>query len=210
MPGGDRATYYPARILLGTLINALGDDEALKIFQSNGLQRYLPGGLSEALLIIKQTKNSLMTSSAGRFLDAVSAALGVAWRRTYEGEPAITLEEYSYGGSILSDNLLETEGDIVKTSEFIVKLLQGEIKHSPRDIAYTIQFLLGKRLAEIAREKGAKRILICGGAAVNTPIIKGVKTVFNGENIILPRKLPPGDNGVSAGQIYYVYLQGYI
>ncbi|MEM0039545.1 MAG: carbamoyltransferase HypF [Thermofilum sp.] len=210
MPGGDMATVYPARILIGTLTRALGEEEALKIFQSNGLQRYLPGGLSEARLAARQTSGSPMSSSAGRFLDAVSTALGVSWKRNYEGEPAITLEEYSYGGNIISDSLLEAEGDTVKTSDFLLKLLQGELRHSPRDLAYTVQFLLGKRLAEIAREKGAKKILVSGGAAVNTPIVKGIRAIFGKENTILPKKLPPGDNSISAGQIYYAYLQGYI
>jgi hydrogenase maturation protein HypF len=210
LPGGDRAAYYPARILLGVLARELGPEEAVKIFQENGLQRYLPGGLHEAILAARQANSCVKSSSAGRFLDAVSAALGVSWERSYEGEPAITLEEYSYGGNLISDSLLEAEGGVVLTSDFLIKLLLGEIDSSPRDVAYSAQFLLGRRLAEIAREEGARSLLVSGGAAVNTPIIKGMRSVFGAEGIILPRKLPPGDNGISAGQIYYAFLQGYI
>ncbi|ABL77727.1 carbamoyltransferase HypF [Thermofilum pendens] len=210
LPGGDRATYYPARILVGVAGEVFGCEEAAKIAEANGLENLLPGGRQELLLTLKQLGSAPKASSAGRFLDAVAAALKVSWERSYEGEPAITLEEYSWGGSLIGDSLLEREEGVVLTKDFLARLLTGEVKGHPRDLAYTVQFLLGRRLAEIALESGARKVYVAGGSAVNTVIIKGIKSVLGGENVYIPRKLPPGDNGISAGQIYYAYLVDYV
>jgi hydrogenase maturation protein HypF len=58
----------------------------------------LPGGAAELAVVERELKNPrIYTSSAGRFLDAIAVALGIAQERTYEGEPAIELEAAAMG-----------------------------------------------------------------------------------------------------------------
>lgn len=211
MPGGDRATVYPTRIVIGVLAESLRSEEVVSLAAKLGLDKQLPGGLQEVYVAVRQASWSTKCSSVGRFLDAVSSLLRVSWERTYEGEPAISLEEFSWGGSLISYKF-EHSGSVIHTREFFYDyILNGRFREAkPQDIAYTVQYELGRSLAEVAREQGAKRVYVTGGAAVNTVILKGIKSVIGSENVILPKKLPPGDGGVSAGQAYYVKLKGQV
>jgi len=49
--------------------------------------------------------------------------------------------------------------------------------------------------------------VVSGGAAVNSYIVKGIREVLGRDAVLLPRKLPPGDGGLSAGQLYYAFLE---
>ncbi len=206
MPGGDRATHYPARMLLGALVKTSGLEDGLSIFLKGRYHELLPGGLVEATLAARQAENSPRTSSAGRFLDAVAAALRIAHERSYEGEPAIVLEEYSWGGSFV-ELPLEVENGTVLTGEFLLKLAGGELSSvHPRDLARSAQQSLGRCLGLIAKEQGARRVVVSGGAAVNSYIVRGLRDVLGRDNVLIPRKLPPGDGGISSGQIFYSVL----
>jgi Hydrogenase maturation factor len=210
MPGGDKAAYYPARMLLGALVKTSGVEDGLSLFLKRGYHELLPGGLVEAKLAARQAENSPRTSSAGRFLDAVAAALRVAYERSYEGEPAIVLEEYSWGGSFV-ELPLEVENGRVLTGEFLLKLVGGELSSvHPRDLARSVQQSLGRCLGLIAKEQGATRVVVSGGAAVNSYIVKGLRDVLGRDNVLVPRKLPPGDGGISSGQIFYSILSNHI
>jgi len=210
LPGGDRATKYPARILAGILGEIYGVEEALRLGKRLGLEKMLPGGFTEYRLSVLQAKSSIRASSMGRILDAFSSLLGVCWERSYEGEPAIRLEAAGRGGEHLGVRV-EVEGGVVLTKEFMSRFLEkGLSGNSVRDVAYTVQYELARGLAAVARENGAKRVLVSGGAAVNTFIVKGIRDVFGKENVVLPRKLPAGDGGISTGQIYYAMLSGVV
>ncbi|MEM2274773.1 MAG: carbamoyltransferase HypF [Thermofilum sp.] len=207
LPGGDRAAEYPARILLGALVETLGPEEGFRSFVEKGYHNFLPGGFSEAMAALSQTSKAPLASSTGRFLDAVAAALGVAHERSYEGEPAITLEEFSWGGELVPLPI-EVEGGVVLVKEFLAELASGAYaSFHPKDVARSAQQLLGRALATVAREEGARRVVVSGGAAVNSYIVKGIREVLGRDAVLLPRKLPPGDGGLSAGQLYYAFLE---
>ncbi|RLE60628.1 MAG: carbamoyltransferase HypF [Thermoprotei archaeon] len=210
MPGGDRATKYPARIVAGILYEIYGMDEALRISRKYRLSDKLPGGNVELKIALHQASNNLKTSSIGRVLDAFSALLGVCWERSYEGEPAIRLEAAGLGGNHLGLTI-EWEDGVVQTKEFFLSLLErGFDGLSLRDIAYTVQYELARGLGIVAKEEGAKKVLVSGGAAVNTIIIKSLREIFGKKNVVLPQRLPASDGGISTGQIYYAMLSGEI
>lgn len=202
LPGGDRATRYPARIVAGLLSEELGLDEGMREAKRRRLQERLPGGAAELGVALRQAGGAPRATSMGRFLDAVSASLGVCWERSYEGEPAIRLEEVGLGGSLAGERLIEREGGLVLTRDFLLRLEDYRSRFGLRDLAYTAQYLASRRLGEIALEAGARKVLVSGGAAVNTIIVKALRDLFGRENVVLPRRLPPGDGGISAGQVY--------
>lgn len=208
MPGGDRATRYPARIVAGILYEIYGMEEALRIGQKHGLSHKLPGGDVELKIALHQAGSSPKTSSIGRALDAFSALLGVCWERSYEGEPAIRLEAAGLGGAHLG-LAIEWEDGIVQTKEFFLSLVERGLDGlSLRDTAYTVQYELARGLGMIAKEEGARKVLVSGGAAVNTIIIKSIRDIFGREKVLLPQILPAGDGGISTGQVYYAMLSG--
>jgi len=89
MPGGDLATRRPGRMAASYLL-AAGLDPA-----ASGLA---PDEIEAVRIQVERKLNSPSTTSAGRFLDAVTAWLGIAQARTYEGEPAMRLEAAASGG----------------------------------------------------------------------------------------------------------------
>ena len=212
MPGGDLAVLRPLRMLASILSSFLDPQEIERLFERYGLLTKLPRGVTELRAVVKLAeRGSPLTSSTGRFLDSVSALLGVCFERSYEGEPAIMLEDYARGGNPLRKDVDELLGrkhglTVVSTSRLMELLLQLlDTKASRRDVAYTAQYLLGKALGaaagEVMLEAGAEKLYISGGAAVNEIILRGVAEGAETKPL-LNRRIPANDGGIAVGQIY--------
>ncbi len=215
MPGGDLATLYPVRMLISYMMQTFGEDYTRKYIIRNGLHKWLKYGLKELDIVIRQVNSGLspMTSSTGRFLDTISALLGICYLRTYEGEPAMKLEAYAKRnkGKVLDyqPKITVENGvfliDVVDMFRWVFDNLESKRKE---DIASTIQYNVGEALAEVALKamKGRKilpKILVSGGAAVNDFIIKAIVERAREEDIevVFNTKVPPGDGGLALGQV---------
>ena len=90
LPGGDAAAKFPWRMALIYLHRTFGDDLFnLSIPFVRNLDQ------AEASIVLRMALkgvNSPLTSSCGRFFDAVSALLGLRRKIAYEGQAAIELE----------------------------------------------------------------------------------------------------------------------
>ncbi len=212
LPGGDRSTIYPTRYLMSILASSLSEDEVIRIMRKHKLLRQLPGGLTEAKIVLKQLKyGKPLTSSTGRYLDAVASLLGVAWKRTYEGEPAIKLEAFARETSIVVDYPIEyVDGvSLINIREPVLQILDlVEKGYDRREIAYAVQYWLGYTYGKIALKAITKKrniIAVSGGAAVNEYIIQGIRDAVNGRaRLYVNQKVPPGDGGISLGQVAIV------
>ncbi len=204
MPGGDLATLKPGR-MAAAFLRAAGLDPA---------ESGLPGKeLKLALLQIERGINCPETTSAGRFLDAVAAWLGISRERTYEGEPAMRLEATGAGGKPLPIEPVIREHDgrpVLDTIALFRELhrLRNE-GTSVADLAATAQDALAKGLARIAvrvaRAEGIGTVGLTGGAAVNDRIARAVKCEVEaaGLHYVQHGKIPPGDGGLSFGQLVH-------
>ncbi len=205
MPGGDRASRYPIRMLIGILSTFLSESEIWEVLRERQLVDKLPGGETEVSLTLKQCSKSPLISSVGRVLDSISALLGICIERTYEGEPAMKLEAFAGGGSLIQDINVPVEGGIVDTSELLRQLLYHE--GDGKDLAYTSIYLLGMALGEVAlkalNRADSDIVMVSGGAAVNSVLIKGIEDVLKREDVqlVLNSKVPPGDGGIALGQV---------
>lgn len=202
MPGGDLATFRPGRMAASFLFAAGLPPE------KSGLS------LEELRLVLAQIERGLnapWTTSAGRFLDAVAAWLGLCQARTYEGEPAMRLEALAAEGTPIG-----LEPPIIKTGEIFVldtvEIFKGLWEHrqkgaKPADVAATAQDVLARGLARIAvkvaKEEGIPAVGLTGGAAVNFAISQAVKDEVEkaGLRFLVHEKVPPGDGGLSFGQL---------
>lgn len=210
LPGGDRSTIYPARYLLSILYSKLGYEETMSLSKKLGIIDKLPGRNLEVKITLKQVELGYpLTSSTGRFLDAVSSLLGISWHRTYEGEPAIKLEEYSRpGGLELTYPVENVDGvDVIRTSDVILDII-GLLEENidKRVIAYAVQYWLGYTMGKIALKyvnRKRRIIVVSGGASVNEYIMKGIEDSLKGTSTLLfsNEKVPRGDGGISTGQI---------
>ena len=208
MPGGDMATRYPIRMLVGILSTFLDDWEIIKIVRNRRLMRGLRHS-KELNIVLRQARHNrcMRTSSMGRVLDSVSAYLGICMERTYEGEPAIKLEAHARGGRVIDSLEIKTyrhnEVWIIDTKSIFEWILGTDADSAA--IAKTVQYCLGLKLGEIASKylRGADRqyIFVSGGAGVNDYIIRGIRK--GGEvDVALNNKVPLGDGGIALGQIY--------
>lgn len=203
--GGDLAANNPFRILLGTLYNQV---ENFEEFIHSHIFCF-PYGEKEIDHIISQVESEkfLKTTSTGRILDAISSLLGICYQRTYEGEPAISLESAAINGNDISI-FPKIDNNILDTTDLLRYLYYNRNKYSVKDLAYSSQICIANGLADIAIDNaikyGTKNIGFSGGVAYNNIITTTMrkKITDTGLNFLTHRQIPPGDGGLSAGQAY--------
>ncbi len=202
MPGGDLAALRPGRMAASLLFAAgLPPEES-------GLPKE---ELQLVLAQIERGVNAPLATSAGRFLDAVAAWLGICKERTYEGEPAMKLEAFAAKGRALplEPPLVPSGGGLVVDTVALFRELWKLRKKGarPEDLAATAQAALARGLARIAvgaaQEAGIPRVGITGGAAVNFALSQTVREEVEraGLRFLAHRRVPPGDGGLSFGQL---------
>ncbi len=203
MPGGDRASYYPARMLI-SFLSEIFDGKELEKYCNKFATPGLPNGVAEARVVLNQLKSNVASppcNSAGRFLDAVAALTGCCYYRSYEGEPAMKLESLASKGTPRKLRL-EIENGILDTPRIIEQLL-GLPK---KDAAATAQVALAYGLAELAidaaKHSGLEVVGFTGGVACNLAISRAIRKKVEAAKmkLVTNRQVPPGDGGVSLGQ----------
>jgi hydrogenase maturation protein HypF len=207
MPGGDLATLYPVRMLIGIMSTFMTDDEICSFLKEKNLYKHLPNEMKEAELALRQARGSIRTSSLGRFLDSVSALLGICYKRTYEGEPAMKLESFAENGRLLDE--IEIKGsDVLDTSYLMKSIIESDARKE--DLAYTVIYQLGRGLARIALKEENEVVFLSGGAAVNSILVRGIEDELKREkvNLLLNERVPAGDGGIALGQIMAVLMRG--
>jgi hydrogenase maturation protein HypF len=214
MPGGDRATRYPARMLAGLLAHR-DDIEPLLATHAT-----FPNGTEERDLVLQQLDtgvNTPTTTSAGRFLDAVSALLEVCNERTYEGEPAMKLEALAAGGTPQSVEISHTTADgrrVLDTPRLMSRLVELAEDTSRADVAATAQAALAYGIAEQAVETADERerdtVVLSGGVAYNEAIAARIRERVTDADLTFlgNERVPPGDGGIAYGQAAVAAARG--
>ena len=223
MIGGDRCTKFPARMAASIILNSLEREESTRIFERIKLEKDLEYENVELNAVISQFEHSTkstfdqnvpLTSSAGRIFDAVSYLLGAANLKTYRGEPAMKLEGFASKGNpdrIELEIKYYKKGGMffINTSELIVNILT--LLENPNinrhDIAAKFHMVFAEAFADIAiivaGLNNIDKIGLTGGVAYNRLFSSAIKdTVLkNGLTFLEHNKIPPGDAGISTGQL---------
>lgn len=198
--GGDKAVEDPRRLvfaiseMLGAESNYFDDDTAS--------------------VLRKALKNSPMSCSFGRLLDAISCYLGVCCKKTYDGEPAIKLEKYLNRGKKkygFEGKMSPSEVKVIETLPLFEqlfeyssnKILTEQMKY---DLAFSMVSNAIEAMVEVAAEEANERkigyIGITGGVAYNLPIVRMVGDAVEEKGLMLVthNRVPNGDGGISIGQ----------
>ena len=201
MPGGDLATKYPIRMLL----SILKDEELIKNYI-----KYFKYGEMENKNIFKQLDAGInvgVTTSTGRVLDSVSAALEICNERTYEGEASMKLESAAYYSTNELELPMIIEKDTLNTTEILKEVVNLYLKgYKKADIANAAQKTIANGLSELAIQSADKRristIGATGGVFYNEAITDAVKNYIksNDYNFIQHKNTCCGDGSVSLGQ----------
>jgi hydrogenase maturation protein HypF len=154
--------------------------------------------------------NTPETTSAGRFLDAVSALLGICSERTYEGEPAMRLEAVAADGTPLDIDPPRTTVDgrpALDMPRFLVELADRRADGAARaDLAATTQEALALGLGDLAvaaaDRRGRDAVALSGGVAYNEHIACRLRerVADAGLAFLANEQVPQGDGGVAYGQ----------
>jgi len=223
MIGGDRCIKFPARMAASIILKNLGVNESKKLFKQLNLGADLEYRDNELDAIISQfeladnkfpNQNIPLSSSTGRIFDVVSYLLGASNIKTYRGEPAMRLEGLASKGNPDNINLnfsyvKENGNYVINTGELVLNIvdLVNNTKIKKENIAAKFQIKLGKTFAEVAIESAKSnkinKIGLSGGVAYNFAFSNVIKDLITSEGyaFLEHNSLPPGDAGISTGQL---------
>ena len=153
-------------------------------------------------IFTKLSRNSIMTSSFGRFLDALAYSLGVCSERTYDGEPAMKMESLLARGKRIDGFETEISNGQIMTAH----LFRDLGRYRREDAAYSAVGCVIEKMVETAADSaskhGIRRIGLTGGVSYSLPIsqifVEHVREL--GFEPVLHDRVPNGDGGISVGQ----------
>jgi hydrogenase maturation protein HypF len=204
MPGGDAATFFPGRMLMGALWQRQGE----------GVMNLCPWMAPEegraTMELLAADINCPRTSSMGRLFDACAALLDVCRRQTYEGQPAVELEgaaDPAEEGSI-DVQIREMAGSMVADGAGLLLDVRGALRQgaSVARAAALFHNAVADATVRIAmRAAVAARldsVCLSGGCFLNKLLcertVAGLRAA--GLRPVVHRILPPGDECVAFGQ----------
>jgi hydrogenase maturation protein HypF len=202
-PGGDAATRHPWRMAMAHAADAGVLDDVLPALRLHEREADVVAGQ------IRSGLASPMTSSAGRLFDAVAAMLGVCRHASYEGQPAMLLEQAA-GGSLppVPVGLIERDGLLeVDTRDLIAAVAHW--MGAGRDVAAiaggfhaSLAAATAEAAVRLARDLGLRRVVLGGGVFANDLLTSDLvaRLTREGVGVFLPREVPVGDGGIALGQ----------
>lgn len=166
---------------------------------------------------------TVASCSMGRFFDAIATLLGICHYNSYEGECAIELEQAAH--RFLERQTFDREECIIQSRDYIKKNSAGIYEICATEYLLEIYRQLRQGAApeylacqvhrnladfaviicdEIAGKEKVSSIALAGGTFLNqllTPwMIDDLEAL--GYQVFMNEKVPPGDGGLSLGQIY--------
>lgn len=204
--GGDIASKEGWRIAVSMLIDIFGSraEEAV-----NRLGLIKTGTFKTYKAMHDGKLNSVVSTSAGRLFDAVSAILGIKYENTFEGEAstALMFEAMRCANHVCACDY-ELTGEYIETDkivrDLVIRRLSGE---DPRELAYRFHRLLGEAAAEFASANAGTVRTAClsGGCYQNTLLLDITKKALEnrGFKVLIHSLIPPNDGGISIGQAFY-------
>ena len=220
-PGGDLAVRHPARMAIAHAEAAGCLSDALAVL---GLAGTTPaaafGGVDAATLLRVGTSvpGAPMTSSVGRLFDAIAALCRLVPSPTYEGQPAMLLEQAallaaedtaSLAGFDLGDPRASvSSGPIVIDPAPVVRAAVAALAEgrAVAQVAAGFHAALADAIVEathaLADRERLADVCLAGGVWANGLLVDLVMPglAARGLRVHLPRRVPPGDGGLCLGQ----------
>ena len=200
LPGGDAAAKYPDLAATGFLHGL------------TGWEKYIPEKISKVgQSLIASELNTYQTSSIGRLFDTVSALLGFHQKQEYEGQAAMMLEVLARQTTDSQPNYLYPfpfENSRWNSSPLLQAVL-ADLEHnvSKPQIAFRFHNTLANAVAEAATQLSevypSQSVVLSGGVWQNQLLhyLTTEKLQEKHFEVWWNRIVPPGDGGLSLGQL---------
>ena len=212
--GGDASAREGWRIAVSILYRHTRDREKTKRMAS-ALQLCDAQNLQAQFLLSDRNINTVVSTSAGRLFDAVSAILGIRRTSTFEGEASTALQFAAQNGRIrrgqtnASDRPLREENGrfVLPTEELVWELAQRKLRgEDSEQLALEFHEALAAGIiwgCERAREEtGLSAAALSGGVFQNTLLLEFCLTGLEerGFRVYRHHMIPPNDGGIALGQ----------
>lgn len=167
--------------------------------------------------------NAVMSTSAGRLFDAVSAILGIRRQSSFEGEASTALqfaaEEFEQKGKLngneIWDNvqpvILGLEGRCILNTEALVKqIVEAKLQGTDSGaLAYLFHQTLAEQIVvaciEARKSSGRNKTALSGGVFQNRLLLRLTEERLGQEGfeVLRHHMIPPNDGGIAIGQAAY-------
>lgn len=204
LPGGDRAVREPWRMACAWLVAAQGEDAPAPETLAGAVD---PATWSAVRRMAATGFSSPVTTSMGRFLDAIGALCGVRTHVTYEGQAAIELETLAdpavrdgYDLPVLGDGTLDGRAAV---ADVVADLARGTPVPAVAARAHAaVAAATAAAVSDAAGRAGTGLVVLAGGVFLNRLLLERTTARLRaaGLEVLLPRALPPGDGAISFGQ----------
>jgi hydrogenase maturation protein HypF len=198
LPGGDAAVREPWRMALSHLMAA-----------GCATDRVTSRGRATVEAMVRDSVNTVPTSSAGRLFDAVASLAGLCHVASYEGQAAIELEAAAgdveaegYPLPVTGDGLLEVD------SRPLVAAVASDLDRGVDVPLLSARFhsALARAIrdgcARIRERTGLATVALSGGCFQNQRLVLAAVNALEGAGfeVLLHARVPPGDGGLALGQ----------
>lgn len=210
LPGGDTAIRKPARIALAYLWAGKLDWDA----QLQPVSALCAEELSILKSQLKLKINTPLTSSMGRFFDAVASICGVRQIVNYEAQAAIEFEALAdldengeYNFILEPDGNQNGESSQIDPSPLIeevinnmndgvaISKISARFHNSIARMVYTV-------CDQIRRDYGVNQVVLSGGVWQNLTLLRRTYDLLTSENfnVYIHHQVPTNDGGLALGQ----------
>jgi hydrogenase maturation protein HypF len=148
-----------------------------------------------------------LTSSMGRFLDAIGCLLGAGTHNTYEAEVAMKLENMARNSNEISPLFFEfqLDKDVINWKPFLSDVLHHlkKGKH-PHEIAAGVFHSMASMIYKISDETGVNHLAFSGGVFQNAVLLDNLlKLKPDKTTLYFHKNLSPNDENIGFGQLAY-------
>jgi hydrogenase maturation protein HypF len=198
LPGGDAAVRETRRIALAVLLDAFPDNKTRRRYWSRRLG-FRDRDAVNLEAMIDRGLNSPLACSVGRLFDAVAALTLEVHQVSYEGEAAIALEA---AASADAAEPYPLEGGDWR---MLVRAVADDLETGADRglVASRYHESLAAWAEGVVRNDPCPDVVLGGGCFQNRLLTERVCARLRaiGKRVHLPRRLPPGDGGLAAGQL---------
>lgn len=203
MPGGDMAIHEPWKMALSYLYSLLGDDVLKSGYFYKRKRKII-------LNMIKTSYNTILTSSAGRLFDAVSAIIGLRERVEYDAQAAVELEmvadEKEKG--LYDFDIKNIDGIFVIDPVPIIGRVVEDMEKGCDISGVSARFHNGvaKMIVDVCKllrnTSSIETVALSGGVFQNLFLLRRVFRLLtrSGFHVLTHSRVPTNDGGISLGQ----------
>ena len=214
LAGGDAAVKEPRRTALGVLYEMFGD-VAFSLTDLAPVGAFSPAELGPLKTMLARNLNSPLTSSAGRFFDAIASLVGLRHQVRFEGQAAMEME-FALDGITTTTEAYQLDIrpkhaphtphpaplllDWSPMIEAILADLKAEVPIGR--ISARFHHALAEAILAVAKRFGQPRVVLSGGCFQNRYLTEqSVRRLQEaGFRPYWHQRVPPNDGGIALGQ----------